>query len=618
MLVQYEKRFAFIKIFLLILFVLVSIRLIYVSFKYRYLSEQKNIINITKPRGVIKDSSGGIIASNYYRYSVFMDPSIVTQPEYYAKKFQEILNIDKIVFLSNYEKYRKKRFMWVKRFIDKNTYTKIKTENLKGVYFKTEFERIYPNGDMISPLVGYVNDYQKGMEGIEYQFDSILLPKVDNYMEKIEKSSISLTIDKYLQYILTSELGESFEQENPKWCGGIIQDAKNGEILALSKLPSYNPKDYREYNYSIRKNNLITDNYEPGSTFKLFVAAALLDSNSISLDYSTYCDKYYNVTKNIKINDLKEHGYLTFPQIIKHSSNVGMIKSAESINKYDLFKYLQAFGFGTKTGFLFPGEAEGILKKPENWTKMTKSIINIGQEIGVSALQMISGFSSLINGGKYYEPKIVKDIHFISGQYKKYNSRFIRNTISENVSKTMRNLLQLSVTNGGTGEQAKIEGIECGGKTGTAQIPSPSGGYYEEKNLTSFIGYINYKGRLLSIYLVFYDPKQKKYGGDTAAPLFKRIGEKIVNYIDITNLKVNKVDSNNIDNKTYKRANDRIKEIGIIPDFEGLTLKEAIYLTSKLGLRIKIRGSGFVKYQSLEVGTEYNKGEVIEIKLSRD
>lgn len=615
MLVQFEKRFKIIGILLLFFFFLLIIRYLFLLINYK---DKLNFnINISQynERGYIYDSNNQILAANYILYSIFVDPSMITKVNYYSKTLGKILNIpsNKIETLINQNK--NKKFLWIKRFINKNTLEQILKLKLKGIYYIKEYKREYPYKEITAPFLGYVNSFQKGLDGLEYELNDILLTKKSFDADSIQRNDIYLTINSYFQYILYEELNKVYSEESPEWVTGIIQDAKTSEILAMVKLPTFDPLKYSKYPYKIKKNTPVTDIYEPGSTFKLFITASLLDSKSIDINFHTYCSGEYNVTPNIVIHDIEKHGYIDLPGIIKHSCNVGMIKAAENIDKYTLYKYLQYFGFGTKTGIMLPGEAEGILKKPKYWTKMTKAIINIGQEIGVTSIQMINAFSSLINGGIYYEPMIIKKISYGSKKEKTFKPLKIRTTISQETSNMLIKLLENAVTHGSTGKLAKIDGVTMGGKTGTAQIPSPDGGYYKNKSLASFIGFIKIGEKLLSIYIVVKDPKVHKFGGTVAAPAFKNVGEKIVNYYKINNIKAFTTQIKIPDN-LFVNANKRIINKDQLPDFKGLTLKEVLYIAGKLGIKVKLSGSGFVYYQSFPPGTKISNIKVLEIKLN--
>lgn len=614
MLVQYEKRFKIIGILLLMMFSLLIVRYVYLLINYK---DKLNFnINIShyNERGYIYDSNSQILAANYILYSIFVDPSVITKVDYYSNTLGKILSYSSDKIKNLIEKNKNKKFLWIKRFVDKRVVDEILKMKLKGVYYVKEYKREYPYSEVTAPILGYVNTYQQGLDGLEYELNDILLTDKTFDTEINGRNDIYLTINSYFQFILYEELKKIYKNESPEWITGIIQNAKNSKILAIVKLPSYNPEEYYKYPYKVKKITPVTDIFEPGSTFKIFITAALLDSGSIDTNFRTYCNGEYNVTENIVIHDIERHGYIDLAGIIKHSCNVGMIKAAEHIDKYTLYKYLKYFGFGTKTGIMLPGEAEGILKKPKYWTKMTKAIINIGQEVGVTAIQMINAFSSLINGGLYYEPKIIKKIVYSGRRERELKSLKIRRTISEETSKKILDILENAVTPGSTGRLAKIDGVVMGGKTGTAQIPSPQGGYYKDKSLASFIGFIKIQDNLLSIYIVVKDPKIHKFGGSVAAPAFKNVGEKIINYYKINNIKAFDTKISIPDN-IFINANKRIVNNKLIPDFKGLTLKEVLYLAGKLGIKVKIRGSGFVTYQSYPPGTKISDIEVLEIRL---
>ncbi|MCX8058967.1 MAG: transpeptidase family protein [Spirochaetes bacterium] len=617
MLIQFEERLKKFILFILILFVIIFIRYFYIFSKYKFLKNENLYITSITKRGLIFDRDGVLIAGNYKYKSVFIDPSNVNleKDKQIISDLEDILSINKNNLIEEIKTKSKNRFLWIKRFLTEDEYNNLKEKKLKKVYFKDEYKRVYPQGELFSNVIGFCNIYLQGMEGIEYFANNILYNS---------ENKIYSTIDSNIQFFLYSILKKRFEEEQPQWCGVIVQDALNGEILGAVKFPTYDPELYYLFNMEQIKNNLFIDSYEPGSAFKVFTFSCLFEYGLINLNFKDYCTGYYKLTENIKIQDLTEHGNIDLIKTFKYSCNYGTIKLAENLNKETFFKFLQTLNFGSITGIEFPGETKGILKTPKNWTKMTKAIINIGQEIGVSAIQMISAFSSIINGGNYFSPKLIKKIEYSGGGIKEEKPIVLHKTVSENTSEFIKKLLIEGISKDSTGREAfiNLEGVQIGGKTGTAQIPDPKGGYFKDKNLASFLGFFNYKNRLYSIYIIFYDPKKNIYGGSVAAPVFKEIVIKLKNYIDIKENRVEiKKDIQSIieEFSNYKKVEDiYLNSNGKLPSFVNLTLKEAIYLANLLKIKVKVFGSGFVYYQSIEPGEDLKNIKYLILKLKEE
>jgi|GEM_PF-1809036 cell division protein FtsI (penicillin-binding protein 3) len=621
MLIQFENRFKKFIIIIIILFLITIFRNIYILIKYDYLKNESINFTDSIKRGSIYDRNGNLIAGIYKYKSVFIDPFNINQNELdrLLSILEETLSINKNELKNEILTKKKSRFLWVKRFISEDEYNKLKDKKTKNIFFKDEYKRYYINGKIYSNFLGFCNNYLKGIEGLEYQFDKILYNSENN---------IYLTIDSNIQLIVYNILNEHFLKETPLWCSAIIQDATNGDILSFVKFPSYDPELYYLYEQSTIKNNPLSDSFEPGSAFKVFTFSCLKELNKLDLNFHDYCNGYYELTKNIKIQDLKPHGYIDIIKTFKYSCNYGTIKLAENLSKTEFFQFLQSLNFGALTGIELPGESKGILKTPKEWTKMSKAIINIGQEITVNAIQMISAFSSIINGGNYYQPKIINKIDYEGGGKKNNTPIVLHNPISKETSNFILNLLKEGISDDSTGKEAnpKIETVLVGGKTGTAQIPNPKGGYYKDKNLASFIGYFIYKNKIYSIYIVFYDPKTNVYGGQVAAPIFKEIVLKLKNYFDINSniliLKDFKIDDKTISeliNNNYIKLNNIYKNSnGKLPSFIGLNLKEAIYLANLLKIKLKIYGSGYVYFQDIEPGKNLSEIKVLTLKLKEE
>ncbi len=613
MIALFESRLKLVFIIFLIIFIVLSFRLVYVSIKMKDLQTpfQNTISSIQ--RGEILDRDGNLLAGNFLVYTVFIDPYVIKNVNYVASKLAPFSDYDEKTLISKIKAYKNKRYLEVAEKIDRETLNKILGLKINGIYYRTDILREYPMSESISPLIGFVDKYNRGLEGLEFYYDGFL-SKGDDY-------SIKLTIDSFMQHVLYNEIMKKGIEEDASWGIGIISDSQNGEILAVANWPSFKPDLYSTYSIEKRKNKAILNVFEPGSTFKVFIAAALLDSQKISFnDYFT-CTGKYSVTENLFINDTGVHGNVNLMDIIRKSCNVGIIEASMKMNSKDLYAYIRNFNFGNKTGLEYPAEPEGILKPLNKWTKMTRAIINIGQEISVSAIQLISAFNSVVNGGILYEPKLVIEKNLRNSTSEKIKTKVIRNVLSSQTSNTMKQvLIEALKKDDATGKSAYTDLAIVGGKTGTAQVPYLKGkGYDPNQIYTSFLGFFDFEGKTYTVYIGLLNPKKNRYGGTASAPIFKNVVEHLIPYLKVKNIKPVEISINENEKKVldslYQNAINRIINKETVPDFKGLSLKETIYLASKLGIKIKLKGSGFVVSQSVMPGTPISQDTIVFIEL---
>ncbi|MEJ2493853.1 MAG: penicillin-binding protein [Ignavibacteriaceae bacterium] len=448
--------------------------------------------------------------------------------------------------------------------------------------------------------------------------------------------NLVLTIDKNYQSILEDELRSGIETYKGQSGTGIIMDPNTGEILALANIADYDPNNYGKYSDFQRKDRAITDTYEPGSTFKTFSLAALLDAGKCKENDLVYVENGKYKFKNTYIRDTHKNTYLTVSGVLEESSNIGIAKLIQKIDNDTYYKYLRGFGFGNYTSITLPGEVTGKLKKPNQWSEYTKTFMSFGYEVSVTPLQLITAYSAVVNGGILFEPHILKYITDKSGNIKSVvPSNPIRRVISEETSKRLTKILHEAVSKG-TGSQAESEIISVGGKTGTSQ-KYIDGNYSKQDYNTSFVGFFPADNPQLVCLVLVNSPQVEKYGGKVAAPIFKKIIERILE-IDLKKYQQpERYDGNEIledqfvtaklnsteDNKVMKTKNVQpVKnkfvdaKSNLMPDLKGLSAKDAIVKLSLLGLKYNINGSGVVTSQSIKPGEKINPNHVIKISCS--
>lgn len=549
-----KSVFVFLGFFGMMVFLGYRIFLIQVLGYTRYAYKARDMhtieIRIEPKRGDILDRNGSALAVSVPMPSLYADPQQVVDPNDVAYKLADILGLEKD-FL--YERLtRPKRFVWLKRKIKVEEKEKIAKLKLKGIYFLEESTRSYPKGRLASHVLGFVNIDNEGMEGIELEFDRYLkgkaglrvtekdakgreilswrsknIPPVDGY-------NIVLTIDEVIQYIVEEELDKALETYHPKAGIVIVMDPFTGEVLALANRPTFDPNRYNEAAKDDMRNRAVTDCFEPGSVFKMYVAGAALNEGLFDLKDTIFCENgEYSVPGGL-LHDAHPYGMLTFQQVIEKSSNIGMAKVGQKLGEARLYKYLSDFGFGRPTGIQLPGEVGGMLHPPQRWSKMSITRIPMGHEVAVTGIQLTRAACAIANGGKLVEPLIVKRIVDREGRtVKEFCTEIVKEVIAENAVDKLKVALKGVVSPVGTAVKASLKEFSVAGKTGTAQKILPDGTYSHTDFMSSFVGFVPADSPRVVISVILDSPRPLYYGGVTAAPVFKNIAEKVLSYLDV-------------------------------------------------------------------------------------
>ncbi len=548
-----KKRLVLLKIFFLICFTSVIFRLGLIMFvEHEAYFAKAKIQQIKKEeiipkRGNIYDRMGRELAISLEKESLFIDPASLN-------------SIQAVNLLKNYVKVdpeqierlseKNVRFLWLQRKVDSAVAEKIKTLKIEGVGSVIEGARFYPKGFLASHLIGFVNIDEQGMEGVERKYDkylraekSIKVVSVDAKGKKLSQGDLKdvkgndvfVTIDEGLQYIVEKYLDEAVKKWQASSATAIMMDPFTGEILALANRPTYDPNNLKSIkNIGIIRNRAITDLYEPGSTFKIVTATAALEEGIVKPNTKFDCSQGYIEVWGKKIRDAHRHGVLTFEEIIQKSSNVGTIKIAMMLGKEKLYQYIKKFGFGEKTGIDLPGEISGYIRPTQKWSGTSIGAIPIGQEVGVTALQILRAYSAIANGGYLVKPFVVSEIHSPQGNilYKSVIQR--EKIISDKTARIMKEILKKVTEEGGTATQAKLDGNDVAGKTGTAQKYDPKiRRYSKDRFVSSFVGFIPADNPRIAMIVVIQDPKGAHYGGVVAAPVFKAIADEALSYLNV-------------------------------------------------------------------------------------
>jgi cell division protein FtsI (penicillin-binding protein 3) len=543
---------------LLLVFIWVSailLRLLYVQvFQHDYYMARANrqrqsVITLYPERGRILDRRNRDLAISVEMDSVYAIPDEMRNPKEALAEIGKIVPINTADILST----KSKTFVWIARKIDSDVAEKIKRLQLPGVYFTQESRRFYPNKELAAHVLGFVGVDNKGLSGVEYQYDGIIrgIPgkisalrdakkrllmtgQQSNDMTSTTGRMLQLTIDAAIQHIAEQELRSAIEEQNAEGGSVIIMNPTTGEILAMANEPTFNPNAYKSFNSSLWKNRSIQDYYEPGSTFKTVLAAAALDRGLVTPDQMFDCQMGSIILAGHVIHDHKPFGVLNFSQVMQKSSDVGMIKVGLMLGPDSLYQYSRSFGFGHKTGVDLPGEASGVLRNPKQWSAISIGAVSMGQEIGVTALQVLTMMSAIANNGYVPVPHCAAAISDSSAQMKPtVFGRPQPLPIQHSALQTLVTILQGVVEPGGTGTEAKIPGYTVAGKTGTAQRIGPSRTYADGGYIASFVGYAPVSRPAISMIAILYGPIRQYHGGEVAAPLFRKIGQQVLKYLDI-------------------------------------------------------------------------------------
>lgn len=588
-------------------------------------------------RGVIYDRNGEKLAISLLADSVCADPTKIADSTQAAQAIASVLQMNPGILKQKLS--TNKNFCWIARRISPDQATRIEALNLEGVFLVKEPKRFYPNGEMASHILGVVGVDANGLEGLERQYDKYLrgqpeklvwardakgkrlYPRKEEGSERETKGyNVVTTIDSKIQFLAENRLKEVVRDKGAKGGYIIVMDPKTGEILAMANEPSFDPNNISKTDLPLIKNRAISDCYDPGSTFKPFLVSAAIEEKVVSENDRVFCE-YGNYTvadRIIREAQRKRYGYLTVRDVLKYSSNIGSAKIAERLGKDKFYSYIKKFGFGVKTGIDLPGEASGLLRPARQWSKVDLATIAFGQGISVTGIQLITALSSIANGGLLMRPFITKEITDRNGQVIMENKpEVVRKTISPQTAKRVSHILTEVVSSeDGTGKKARIEKVEVAGKTGTAQKFDFSRHVYSSERVrTSFMGFFPADNPRVAMLVVLDEPKRDKWGGVASAPVFKAIGEQILTCVrtDINPDVFAKIDGKELvkfastqvltqpANVVYQKEVSNLKE-DRMPDFRGLTLREAIMLARSKNIEIKAVGNGWAIRQEPEPG----------------
>ena len=607
-------------------------------------------LRVESERGIIFDRNGEKLAVSVMSDSVCADPSKIEDIRGTAAKLATVLNVDRKTLLKKMS--GAKNFCWLARRITPDETALVEKLDLDGIFIIKEPKRFYPNGELAGHLIGFVGMDANGLEGLEFRFDehlkgepeqlrwardakgNRLFQRVDSATPKQKGSAnLILTIDSRIQYLVESQLKAAIQSKGAKGGMAVVMDPKTGEILALANEKGFDPNNFSKIGAAGGKNRVITDCFDPGSTFKTFLAAAALEEGVYKETDQIFCENgnYAVADRVIREAQRKKHGYLSFADIIKYSSNIGSVKISERLGKEKFYDYITRFGFGQKSGIDLPGETAGLLRPVRNWTRVDTSTVAFGQGVSVTAIQLISALSAIANQGVLMKPYIVRGFVDKQGQViKKYDPTPVRQVISPQTARRMVTLMTRVVGDpDGTGKNARIENVNVAGKTGTSQkFDFARRAYSSERVRTSFMGFFPAEDPQVAILVVLDEPQRDKWGGVAAAPVFKNIAEQILTCFK-THIRENpgyEEDNINRDGKIRQvaavpamdiRKNEQNQfDENMMPDFRGLTIRQVLRRAKELEIEMRIVGNGWAVNQAPAPGVTIGEPRYCTVSFS--
>jgi cell division protein FtsI/penicillin-binding protein 2 len=637
--------------------------------------QQQRVIEISPKRGAIYDRNMHALAMSVKVDSAFAIPAELKDKTLAAQLLSGVLNVPADVIESRLNSSQ--NFVWIERKLTPEQSEAVTALNLKGIYTQPENKRFYPKGSLASHVVGFVDVDEKGLGGIEYELDSQIRGKSEKIVmmadghqrifdgaeaRRERGATVVLTLDEKIQYIAERELAAAMAKTHALAGTVVVINPNNGELLAVANWPTFDPNASTGTPAEARMDRAVTALYEPGSTFKLITLAAAFDQGITNPDEVIDCENGATYVAGHKIHDHKRFGLLTVSNILALSSDVGAIKIAERLGASKFYDYIRAFGFGAITGVDLPGESRGMLHPLDRWSPISIGAVSMGQEVGVTPMQLITAVSAIANGGTLYKPHIVSEVRrgdTVLPREGALAASEPHRVIQPETAATLRSLMEGVVLNG-TGKLARLDGWSSAGKTGSAQKIDPNTGRYSPTQLiASFTGFAPINNPAITILVSLDSPVGLHEGGMVAAPVFKRIAEQVLPYLDVTpDVPVGRVveasykkhpqaDAEALDDFTptnfellpdQPEQDSTVAEVSAagnfnptqhitlpvtseedgeisVPDFSGKTMREVTEMCLSLGLDPVLVGSSLATDQTPAPGSQVRRGTRVTVQF---
>ena len=670
-------RALFVAAFIGFWMLLVCFRLVHLQFSQheglanRARQQQQNSIETTPQRGELLDRQERQLARSIQTVSLFLDPDGLDQPtlDRNAQQLAQSLGLKNADLTKEFREAHaeKRRFIWIARRLDADLGNKIVAMNLPGVHLQLEPKRYYPNGSLAAHILGYVGLDGQGLGGVEQFYNTKIVGEPGRlFLEKDANGkpyesyeiaskpgqTVVLTIDQSIQYQAEQVLQAAVQRSRAKSGSVIVLDPRSGEILALANAPTFDPNKVADAKAETRSNWALQNIYEPGSTFKIVPFAAALENHLARIEERIDCQMGAITVAGRVIRDHTAFGSLTIPEALAKSSNVAAIKLGLRVGDPTMYDYIKRFGFGSRTGIELPGETAGLLRKVERWQPSSIGSIAIGQEIGVTPVQMVSAFGALANDGVRIAPHLIREVRNAEGAVVYRAQPEQRRVINAETAIALRGMLE-GVTLRGTAKAAQLDGYSAAGKTGTAQKIDPkTRAYSATKHVASFVGFAPVSNPQVVIIVVVDEPAGAYHGGDVAAPVFREVAELILPTLGVMpDIEVKSVPelvaqvSENPERAAKMREEQAqseqerratlptvdsnggrsgevvyavaTKKAMLMPDLRGRSVRDVARTCAQLGLQVEARGEGRVLKQNPSAGTEVSTGQLVYVDFGR-
>lgn len=645
--------------------VVISVRLVHLqvfqhqAFVQLALEKQQITRSVLAPRGVIYDSHMDELATSITVSTVVAEPRRIQNLPKAVRSLSSVLELDPQELQARMADPSRKMFLVVKRRIDPKTEAHVEALKLDGVYLVQESMRVYPNRNLASQTLGFVNMNGDGGTGLEQEYDKELKGEqgqisfeVDarrkSFRGKVEKApvqghSLVLSLDRSIQHIAERELAAGVQETKAQAGVAIVLESDTGRILALANYPDFNSNSYNEYPVERLRNRAVSDLFEPGSTFKVVVATAALEAGLTRADELIDCQMGSIRIGGHIFHDHKPYGLLRFNEVLEHSSNVGAAKLGLRLGEQRLYEALRTFGFGAPTEVDLPAEGLGLVRDWHDWSGLSIGAISFGQEVGVTSLQILCAINAIANGGYRTRPSLVDRVIDQDGDLVRVKAAERTRIMSPDTAAVVRDAFE-GVVLRGTGRKAALKGYRAAGKTGTAQ-KIVAGRYSDSKYVASFIGFAPLPSPRITVLVQLDEPSGRIYGGDVSAPIFARISQQALLRLQvppdqtlpfpqpdrkltlasvedyIPNATPLQAPGGSATGDPQAREDERIVRVStgdvVVPDFRGMAKRQVLVRCLELGIRLQSNGSGFAVFQAPAAGTTIVGGGSCSVTFAR-
>lgn len=536
-----------------------------------------------------------------------------------------------------------RHFIWLRRWVPPEQAEQIEELDLPGVELTFEARRYYPNRELAGHLIGFAGIDSQGLEGLEMYYDELLRGQQEGirglrdargrlvFSEDLmtdqtpEGNSLVLTIDRTIQHVAEEELAAAVRTFEARAGMVVVVEPSTGEILAIANEPNFNPNNFSAFQPEEWRNRAIHDQFEPGSTFKIFTVAAALNAGVVTPDETVFCENGRMQIADYTIHDSHRDGWLSVAQVLQRSSNIGAARIALDLGRPTFYRYIRRFGFGQRMGIGLPGESPGRLSHWRTWYDVDVATIAFGQGVGVSTLQLAMATAAIADGGRLHRPLLVRRVIGPDGAViEEFTPEVRRRVVSRQTARFVSDMMTTVTEDGGTGTDAALDGYLVAGKTGTAQVADlEHGGYADDAWIASFVGFVPADRPRLAMAVVLVEPVINHYGGQTAGPVFRRIADQALRYLGVP---PNRRDHRSLEERSGEDTTDESDdEQGVplpviqdeagdenavdenpdwpeMPDFAGMSIRGALQHAQESGFSVIVEGTGRAVEQAPRAG----------------